>query len=87
MNTPNKIIDPEMLDADNPEWTDAMFENATFGQAVAVRNRGGRPKSDNPKQATTIRLSPEVLAYFKRDGKGWQTRINNALLAFVAKNS
>lgn len=43
----------------------------------------GRPKKDNPKQATTIRLSPEVIDFFKRGGKGWQTRINNALLEYI----
>lgn len=43
----------------------------------------GRPKSDNHKQPTTIRLSPEVMDYFKRDGKGWQTRINQVLEDYV----
>lgn len=43
----------------------------------------GRPKSDNPKRTTTIRLSPEVMNYFKRDGKGWQTRINQVLQDYV----
>ena len=39
----------------------------------------GRPVSDNPKKAVSIRLSPDVLNSFKATGRGWQTRIDNAL--------
>ena len=31
------------------------------------------------KVSTTIRLSPDVLAAFKSEGNGWQTRIDTAL--------
>ena len=31
------------------------------------------------KQATTIRLSPDVMTAFKATGTGWQTRIDAAL--------
>lgn len=39
----------------------------------------GRPKSAQHKIATHIRLDAEVLNAFKATGKGWQTRINEAL--------
>lgn len=39
----------------------------------------GRPKSANPKVQQTIRIDADVLAKFKATGKGWQTRINQAL--------
>lgn len=39
----------------------------------------GWPKLENPKVSTTIRLSPEVIAYFKAGGPGWQSRIDEAL--------
>lgn len=32
------------------------------------------------KTSMTIRLSDEVIEYFKKDGKGWQTRMNEFLL-------
>ncbi len=47
----------------------------------------GRPKKNNPKQATTIRLPVDVLVYFKTDGKGWQTRISDVLSKYVAEHS
>lgn len=37
------------------------------------------PQKAPTKQATTIRLSPEVLSAFKGTGKGWQTRMDDAL--------
>ena len=44
----------------------------------------GRPVSENPKIATTVRLSPEVVEYFKAGGKGWQTRLDTVLREYVA---
>ena len=41
--------------------------------------RGGRPKAAAPKELTTLRLDPDVLAHFRATGPGWQTRINEAL--------
>jgi len=41
--------------------------------------RRGRPPLDAPKQAVKLRLDPEVLAYFRSTGPGWQTRINETL--------
>jgi uncharacterized protein (DUF4415 family) len=38
----------------------------------------GPPKAA-PKEAVNIRLGPDVLAYFRGTGRGWQSRINAAL--------
>ncbi len=35
------------------------------------------------KRPVTMRLDPEVLDYFKGQGRGWKTRINAVLKAFV----
>ena len=35
------------------------------------------------KQMVTLRLDPDVLAWFKNAGRGYQTRINAVLRAFV----
>jgi len=46
--------------------------------ASAVR---GRPKlpSEKRKKQISILLDPDVITHFKKDGRGWQTRINAAL--------
>jgi uncharacterized protein (DUF4415 family) len=39
------------------------------------------------KVSTTIRLSPDVLAAFKSEGNGWQTRIDTALKDWLRTHS
>ena len=47
--------------------------------------RRGRPPSARPKVSTTIRLSQEVIDHFKAGGRGWQTRIDEALRDWIAR--
>ncbi|MCB1796834.1 MAG: BrnA antitoxin family protein, partial [Candidatus Competibacteraceae bacterium] len=35
----------------------------------------------------TVRYSPEVVAYFKATGKGWQARMDAALKEWIAQRS
>ncbi|AHF85901.1 hypothetical protein RLEG3_30585 [Rhizobium leguminosarum bv. trifolii WSM1689] len=44
--------------------------------AIAAR---GRPKLDNPKQPLNIRLDADIIQFYKATGKGWQSRMNDAL--------
>jgi uncharacterized protein (DUF4415 family) len=74
-STPSTEIDPDDF---IPELDDAWFEEADAYIGTKLVRRG-RPKSENPKQAVSLRLDPEVIAWFKRSGEGWQTRINEAL--------
>jgi len=81
----NKKPNPKMDDAENPEWTDTMFREATTLEnsdlPVDFKRvaRRGRPKAKAPKQAISIRLSPDVVTAFRAMGSGWQTRIDEAL--------
>ena len=45
---------------------------------LAYKKRG-RPFSVTTKKQIAIRLDPNVLEAFQKEGSGWQTRINNAL--------
>ena len=84
-NTPPPWIDPD----DAPELTDEFFENAVWriGDRVVTREeasiedkkRRGRPAGADTKVSTTIRFDADVLAAFKAQGDGWQTRMNDAL--------
>ncbi|MNL70091.1 hypothetical protein D3C87_1950410 [compost metagenome] len=47
--------------------------------ASIEKKLAGRPKSDNPKRAISIRLDADVIDRFKASGDGWQSRINEAL--------
>jgi uncharacterized protein (DUF4415 family) len=54
---------------------------------VPLRALRGRPKSASAKQLVSVRYSPEVLAYFKSTGEGWQARMDSVLRAYVTRHS
>ena len=48
--------------------------------------RRGRPPVATPKVSTTFRLSPDVIDHFRASGRGWQTRIDEALRDWIQKH-
>ena len=55
---------------------------AAFREAL----KRGRPRSGKTKIATTIRFDEDVLAAFKANGRGWQTRMNDALREWLKEH-
>lgn len=54
---------------------------------VPLKAMRGRPKSDNKKLLVSVRYSPEVVAYFKSTGEGWQSLMDSVLRKYVARHS
>lgn len=54
---------------------------------VPLRALRGRPKSASTKQLVSLRYSPEVLAYFRGTGEGWQSRMDGVLREYVLRHS
>ena len=52
---------------------------------AALPSRGGRPRSERPKQLVSLRLDPDVVETFKATGPGWQTRMNEVLAEAARK--
>ena len=80
MKKKDQLIIANATDPDDvrPELDDAWFEESdAFVGAKLVRR--GRPKSLHAKKAVSLRLDPDLIAWFKRGGDGWQTRINDEL--------
>lgn len=71
---------------DAPELTDSFFERADkfIGDKLVKR---GRPISESRKQALTVRYDSDVIEAFKATGKGWQTRMNEALKDWLKTHS
>ena len=67
-------VDPD----DAPELTEEFFRRAEIRIGDKVVRRGRPPKAA-PKNAVSLRLDPDVIAHFRRGGRGWQSRINAAL--------
>ena len=60
---------------------------AAFWAKGKVRLPGQRgPQKTPTKVPVTVRYSPEIVAYFKATGEGWQTRMNDALKEYVEKH-
>jgi uncharacterized protein (DUF4415 family) len=81
-------------DDENPEWTRKDFERArpalsvigeVFGAeaAQAIMRRRGRPRKASPKVNQTLRLDADVVEAYRRQGRGWQTRVNAVLRAHM----
>lgn len=71
---------------DAPELTDEILERAEYSiggviirPASGTLTKPGRPRKPDAKKSVHLRLSPDVLAYFRRTGPGWQTRIDETL--------
>jgi uncharacterized protein (DUF4415 family) len=83
---PTSLNDPDDApDLSTPEWR-AKLAAAPLREGAKIVRRG-RPALAKPKQAVSLRLDPDVIAYFKAGGPGWQTRINERLrlVAMAAK--
>ena len=72
--TSAKVDDP-----DNPAWTEDML-----GAPVLKRGRG--PQATPTKVLTSVRLDADILEFFKSQGSGYQSRINEALRKEVNRN-
>jgi uncharacterized protein (DUF4415 family) len=78
-------------DEDNPAWTKEDFARARPAAEVLpqfigekatqelMRRSRGRPRKADRKVNQTLRLDQEVLEAYRREGRGWQTRINEVL--------
>ena len=94
---PNTIIPSDKEDQeitrqaveDGTHFNDAElneFQPISALPALQKIAKAGRPKSDAHKVPVSIRLSPEVIDYFKASGKGWQTRLDAILKDYVASH-
>ena len=80
----NKKPNPELVDDENPEWTDEMFKQSMRLDALPASLQAelcGRPEAIVTKEAVKLRLDADVLAALRASGDGWQTRINDTLRA------
>jgi uncharacterized protein (DUF4415 family) len=70
-----KTIDADIVrEADAPEWTPEMF-------ARAVARRGLKPV---PKKALlSLRIDSDVVEWFRKQGAGYQSRMNALLRAYM----
>ncbi|MES2297430.1 MAG: BrnA antitoxin family protein [Pseudomonadota bacterium] len=66
------------------DWNNAFVTHSVdeLRSAIAVRRARG-PNKRPVKEQVAVRYSPEVLAYFRATGAGWQTRMDEVLREYV----
>ncbi|MDR3671062.1 MAG: BrnA antitoxin family protein [Holophaga sp.] len=83
---------PELIDDESPELTAEDFARMrpmreVFPELIEAQQRGELrvrgPQKAPTKERVALRLSPEVVEYFRGTGAGWQTRMDQALLEAV----
>ena len=72
-------------DIENPEWTQEEFRRARpvaefFPHLVAEQDI----QQGLTKEPTSVRLNPEIVAYFKSYGREWQIKLNTVLMEYIA---
>ena len=68
----------------DPDTAPDLSEGPWPQKLAAAPVRRGRPPLARPKVSTTIRLSQDVIDHFRAGGRGWQTRIDEALREWIA---
>jgi uncharacterized protein (DUF4415 family) len=68
-----------------PEVTAEQLERAEYrvGGRLKSHPRRRGPQKAPKKVPLSLRLSPEVVRHFRAKGRGWQTRIDEALRKLV----
>jgi uncharacterized protein (DUF4415 family) len=84
-----KRPNPELIDDENPEWTEEDFRRARPAAevlppellAILPKRKPGQrgPQHAPVKKKISLRVDAEVLAHYKATGPGWQSRVNDAL--------
>ncbi len=82
---PNHITKKDWDSDNSPPLTDELLSRMKPVQEtkpdIPPRIRG--PQKYPTKIPVSIRLNQEVVEYFKSQGKGWQTKVNNILRKYV----
>lgn len=76
---------PELTDEQIKELRPASELFAELG--IPMPRPVGRPRAAEVKRSVTIRMDQDVIDYFKADGPGWQTRMNDVLAREARKKS
>jgi uncharacterized protein (DUF4415 family) len=88
---PDCSYDPNDAAAVEAFWAKGFVTHSREELAAELAKRRERrhrgPNIAPKKERVTIRLSPEVVKFFKETGKGWQTRLDSVLKDWLRAHS
>lgn len=86
-------IDPEIVEFEEAlvrSLEQAMSGEGRVNTPQQIAARRGRPVGSvkaRPKVPTTIRFDQDVLDALKASGRGWQTRVNDAMREWLVRQA
>ena len=80
-NKPNS----ELIDDENPEWTDEMFSQAKQGSELFPHLI--KVSKSHTKVRTTIDYDVDIISAFRSAGNNWQARMNDALREWLKEHA
>lgn len=78
-NKPN----PELIDDENPEWTETMFSDAKT--AAELFPHLIKPEKTQ-KETIAIAYDADIVSAFRAAGSNWQVRMNDALREWLREH-
>ena len=83
------IPDPELIDDENPEWTDEMLNEAkTAAELFPHLIKQSQNQTESPtKVSTTIDYDADIISAFRATGSDWQKRMNDALKEWLREHA
>ncbi len=72
------LADPDAQPISDEMWANALPYEEQRRRMKRLRGQRG-PQKTPTKKLVSLRIDPDVLAYFRGTGPGWQARINEAL--------
>lgn len=85
-NKPN----PELIDDENPEWTEAMLSEAKTAAELfphLIKKSKNQVEVDSIKVSTTIDYDADIISAFRATGSDWQKRMNDALKEWLREHA
>ncbi len=83
-NKPN----PELIDDENPEWTETMFsESKTATELFPHLIKKSKNESKISSTQVSLIIDYDIISVFRATGRGWQKRINNALKEWLQEHA
>jgi len=81
-----KKPDPELIDDENPEWSEADFARSkSFSELPENHALRGIIAQNKEKKKVPIQLSAEVVEKMQSTGEGWELRVEEAVRQWLAR--
>ncbi|MGH8559318.1 MAG: BrnA antitoxin family protein [Methylococcales bacterium] len=78
----NNKPDPELIDDENPEWTETMLKEAKSAAELFPQIT-----RQTDKISATIEYDADIISAFRARGNDWQARMNDALREWLREHA